>query len=747
MDLSRRAVVSLFAALAVVIAIVVGTAWRDGPSRVAASDASSDSFSATRAMTTLARITEDRPHATGTHALDAARARTVDALRAIGLDPMVTESIVCGRHGVCARVHHTAARLEGTSKEVVLIAAHLDAVPAGPGAADDGQGVAIVIELARALQLHPRNGRSFVFLIDEGEEQGLLGMEGFLRDHPWARNVRAAVNVEARGDEGLPVLFEVGGDGSVMRSLAPTLPSVFTSSLAAAIYAHMPNDTDFSLLRDAGIVGANLAVVGGVGRYHTAIDDSAHLSLGSVQRQGEAALAAARALAVADLRPHGRTAWIDVAPFGVLAYGQLAAIATSLLALAIVVMACARERRRRALSLRSMLFGASSMLLLPLGAALFAELVRRLVVLAGAAPVPFLAQPRALWTAAFASALLPAGLLVSFARGRIDTRAWMLGASFLMVSASLLLSLFAVPMTPLMLPAALAASLGVGLLVGGDEAAVAVTAHALFAAGPAFAASMAAVLGPSIAGQLGAAPVAATFAVATIGLVAPTMEVCTGRLRHTPIVGALAVTVMALAIAATRPPFDADAPQRANVQLAAIAGSPTRAWVAAEWGRQAWGSPPRSMVAALGPEVRTDAIAMPWQPRPMPFVDLPTVNVPLPIVDRVKHDGGMVSLHATSQREATTFVLLARGASAGSWRALGADATPRAMSNGWSALYVLGVPSEGFDAVVAESAELLVFDIDWKAPPALEPVIAARPSNAQPSQEGDAMMAGVRVGR
>jgi hypothetical protein len=697
-------------------------------------------------MTTLSRITDDRPHATGTHALDAARARTVDALRAIGLDPKVTESIVCGRYGVCARVHHTVARLEGASKEAVLIAAHLDAVPAGPGAADDGQGVAIVIELARALQLRPRPGRSFVFLIDEGEEQGLLGMAGFLRDHPWARDVRAAVNVEARGDEGLPVLFEVGGDGSVMRSLAAILPSVFTSSLAAAIYARMPNDTDFSLLRDAGIVGANLAFVGGVVRYHTAIDDGAHLSLGSVQRQGDAALAAARALAGADLQPHGRTAWIDVAPLGVLAYGHLGAIVTSLLSLAIGLMACAREKRRRVLSRRSMLWGACSLLLLPLGAALFAELVRRVVVLAGAAPVPFLAQPRALWTAVFASALLPAGLLVLLARGRIDTRAWMLGASLMMASTSLLLSCFALPMTPLMLPAAFAASLGVGLLMGGQGAAAEVTASALFAVGPAFAASMAVVLGPSIAGQLGAAPVAATLAVATIGLVAPAIDVFTGRLRHAPIVGSLGVMVIALAIAATRPPFDANAPQRVNVQLAAIAGSPARAWVAAEWGRQAWGSPPPSMVAALGPDARTDALAMPWQARSMPFLDLPNVNLPPPILDRVKHEAGMVSLHATSRREATAFVLLARQPSAGGWRAMGADATPRALSNGWSALHVLGVPPEGFDAVVPESAELLVLDLDWQTTPALAPVIAARPSSAQPSQEGDVMMAGVRVG-
>jgi hypothetical protein len=47
-----------------------------------------------------------------------------------------------------------------------------------------------------------------VFLIDDGEEQGLLGAEGFVADPARARDAAFIVNLEARGTSGTPYLFE-----------------------------------------------------------------------------------------------------------------------------------------------------------------------------------------------------------------------------------------------------------------------------------------------------------------------------------------------------------------------------------------------------------------------------------------------------------------------------------------------------------------------------------------------------------
>ena len=87
-----------------------------------------------------------------------------------------------------------------------------------------------------------------------------------------------------------------------------------TSSLFAEVYRRLPNDTDLSVFRPRGLPGLDFAFVGDAGRYHTPLDDLAHLDRGSLQHHGENALAAVRALSDADLAspPPGRGAFFDL---------------------------------------------------------------------------------------------------------------------------------------------------------------------------------------------------------------------------------------------------------------------------------------------------------------------------------------------------------------------------------------------------------------------------------------------------
>jgi len=87
------------------------------------------------------------------------------------------------------------ARLPGASHpdETVMYGAHWDAYGIGPadaqgntirrGAADDGLGVAGLIEIARTFVAGPRPARSLVFAFWTGEERGLLG-SAYYGDHP-----------------------------------------------------------------------------------------------------------------------------------------------------------------------------------------------------------------------------------------------------------------------------------------------------------------------------------------------------------------------------------------------------------------------------------------------------------------------------------------------------------------------------------------------------------------------------------
>ena len=91
--------------------------------------------------------------------------------------------------------HNVLAQIPGTTrpKESVMFAAHWDAFGQGPpdasgdtvrhGAADDGIGVAGVLEIARAFARSPKPQRTAVFAVWTAEERGLLGSE-YYAGHP-----------------------------------------------------------------------------------------------------------------------------------------------------------------------------------------------------------------------------------------------------------------------------------------------------------------------------------------------------------------------------------------------------------------------------------------------------------------------------------------------------------------------------------------------------------------------------------
>ena len=148
-----------------------------------------------------------------------------------------------------------------------MLAAHYDSVLAGPGVSDDGIGVATVLEIARAVKSQPVPRHSIVFLIDDGEEAGLLGARAFVDSDPWAKNIGAAVNLEARGTSGPSLMFETGAANAwAVRLYASSVKSPLTSSIFYTLYKRLPNDTDFTVFKAAGYEGMNFAFIGDVVR-------------------------------------------------------------------------------------------------------------------------------------------------------------------------------------------------------------------------------------------------------------------------------------------------------------------------------------------------------------------------------------------------------------------------------------------------------------------------------------------------
>ncbi|WP_280447123.1 M20/M25/M40 family metallo-hydrolase, partial [Nocardia brasiliensis] len=198
----------------VVLLLVAGaTAWEQQPHGHRPESAPVAEFSAARAMRIVEEIAQ-RPHPVGTPEHDRVRDHLAGELRALGLDTEIQQGV--GRYptGVVrdvlgmGRVANIIARLPGTnSTGTVFLTAHYDSVASGPGANDDGVGVAAILETVRALRAAGTTVRNdVVVLLTDGEEPGLLGAEAFVAAGMDGRKTGVVVNHEARGAGG-PVLM------------------------------------------------------------------------------------------------------------------------------------------------------------------------------------------------------------------------------------------------------------------------------------------------------------------------------------------------------------------------------------------------------------------------------------------------------------------------------------------------------------------------------------------------------------
>ena len=291
----------------------------------------------------LAETIGSRP--AGSDANRRAREYLVDQLEIAGLQVRVQD--VDARRpdlGLAGRVSNIVGIRQGQISDAIAIVAHYDSVPDGPGAGDDAYGTAIAVEAARVLGATPMR-HSLMVLLTDSEESGLLGAAGAMSDPAIRDRIAAYMNVEAVGTSGVPMLFETGPGNRWLTSVwARNAPYPSGASFALEIYKRTPNDTDFSILKRAGIPGLNFALIGGSTAYHTDRDTAARLDDDSLTTGGENVVAIASALDGRDLRR--RTAqdatYFDVAREWALSYGPITALVIGIAAVALGILAWLR---------------------------------------------------------------------------------------------------------------------------------------------------------------------------------------------------------------------------------------------------------------------------------------------------------------------------------------------------------------------------------------------------------------------
>ncbi|HEV2081871.1 MAG TPA: M20/M25/M40 family metallo-hydrolase [Brevundimonas sp.] len=312
-------------ALAAALALAVFSNLTPAPR---GADAPATAFSAGRAMLDVRAVAAE-PHPVGSAAHARVLTHLTARMTALGLDPARQTGVLSpaavrrlegwGVDATGLGATSLIGVLPGTRRELpaVLLMAHHDSVAGSPGAADDATGVAAVLETVRALQARGPRVRDVIVLITDAEELNLDGARAFFGGHPLRDRIGAVINLEARGGGGRAMMFETGrGNAETVALFARTRPDggVTTNSLAAFVYELMPNGSDFTVPRERGVQGLNLAFIGRPEQYHTPLSTPAALDRGSLQHIGSQTLETAALLASAETLPRAGddAVWADV---------------------------------------------------------------------------------------------------------------------------------------------------------------------------------------------------------------------------------------------------------------------------------------------------------------------------------------------------------------------------------------------------------------------------------------------------
>ena len=761
---SARGVRQILLAMAVLAAILLLTIWSLRPPGPKPASAPATEFSARRAQAILNRLVGDGvPHPTGSPANDAVRARVISEFEQMGYKPEIQTGFACDEYGSCGTVKNVIARVEGReSGTAVLLAAHYDSVPAGPGASDDGAGTATVLEIARAVKSFPQPRHSILFLIDDGEEAGLLGARVFVDQHRWAKQVRAAVNVDTRGTSGPSLLYETGSANEwIVRLYAKSAAHPATSSIFYTVYKQIPNDTDFTVFKAAGVQGANFAYIGDVAQYHTPLDNFENANPASLQHDGENALPLLLVMANADLSslPQREAVFFDVFQHWTIwwpaSWTLTMAIATTFGLLIEIGWVMFKKR----LTTRAYLWGLLAWLAMIIATGALGWILQIVVHRAGATPVDWIAHPIPLQVSFWSAGLAVTSLFgLIFGRWAAPIGLW--------AGVWTWWGLFAVVIAWQMpgisywflVPAAVATIVGLPFVIrpgvvddgASWEAIVPLATAAIIGFGPLL--LLYDALG---SGELWVIALLSGLSLTPLAPVCVKSRTARGLTRIALPSAAIVATLLAAFIAIVVPAYSAKAPERVRLEYLQDGDSGKSQWVV----RSASGRLQEPMQVASTFR-RLEKGPFPWNGNPVFLADAPSLEglaAPTFTIQEstLAGDKRVYRTLLRSERGAPrAYVLFPPGAGIESVRMEGEPVQPetereRRFLNGWSYYNCPTMPAKGiemrFTLPAGKPVEVYALDESYGLP--LEGLFLqkARPLTATPSQDGDLTVVSRRV--
>ncbi len=751
----------LIIACAGVALLSVVTLWMYGTPAPIAADAPATAFSAVRAREILKDLVGDGvPHPLGSAADAVVRDRIVKRLTALGYATELQTGLACNDFATCGTpTNIIATRGDMTGKDAVMLAAHYDSVPAGPGASDDGAGVANLLEIARILTVVPAPRHPVVLLVTDGEEAGLLGAYVFTRDHPLAKQIKAAVNMEARGVSGPSFMFETGSANAwLLRLYGEATLEPITNSLCYVIYKMLPNNTDFTVFKAANYQGFNLAFIGDVGHYHTPLDSWENSSASTMQHQGANALSALLALAnTSDLnQPASNAMFFDVLARSVIVWPLSFVLPAAIAALLLLCAAAGLLNRKGYLSYAQAAYGFLGALVnVLMGGVLSVSVIALLRFLGRVPPMqapPWIAHPIAMHIAFPALTLLSAAAVGAWFVRRAGFWGLWFGGTMLIALLSVAIAAILPAADYVVLLAALTAALAVlpclhAIVKGRTPTAGSTDAAALL---PGLV--MLALFLPlllllySALGTL-AWPIGTVVLCLTAGFLLPLMGTATRAARQRLAILAAVAAFGGICITVLLPTYSPSWPQRVNVEYWVDADSDDAHW----WTQAASMHLPRAMAEALhfDPVPRE---RFPGYPLEGFFAKAPALKLAAPELRQLSATSGAPMSHVElllhSPRGAPAAFVIFPASAAVQDIVIATPSGPlraklHTLRNGATVLRAPGLPEAGLKfAIDAAAAPMTVqvFDESYGLPEELpdgKVLLRARPKNATSSQDGD----------
>lgn len=269
--------------LAIALAVYFETPQKPKPAEF-------EGFSAFRAQEHLNEIAKEF-HFTGTPENEKVKSYILSQFQKLGIPARVfngfSQASYSDRYIRIAKTENIIARIPGQkSGKSIVLAGHYDSVLSAPGAADDGHAIACMLEVARLLK-GQKLQNDVVFLITDGEELGMLGAKAFVESEN-TDSIGVLLNYEARGNSGPGIFFEWSqGNAWLVHQIQKAALKPVSNSMAYEIYKRLPNDSDFTYFKQAGIKGINHAFIDGFSYYHNPADTPENLDMRSFQHTGE----------------------------------------------------------------------------------------------------------------------------------------------------------------------------------------------------------------------------------------------------------------------------------------------------------------------------------------------------------------------------------------------------------------------------------------------------------------------------